>query len=79
MDFVVVYYAKEGDENVVIATWDTTHGFAHRDLCYLGPENNRRKMRLPPAPLQSQCEEAVSDAYRNWPRYYEEYLARRGE
>ena len=72
--FVVVYYVLEGEKRVPLVTFDLCHGFPHRDLRFLPAGEKRRKKLLEGKRLEALVEEALDDVYRNWRKYFDEYV-----
>ncbi len=73
IDVSVVYYTLEGDESIPLVTYDTAHGFLHRDLRYLDEKDKRKKKEIHAKNLKEFYQMAVEDIDTNWRRYLMEY------
>ena len=73
VEFVVVYYFGEEENRVPLVTYDTAHGFPHRDLRYLGLKDKRRKIAIYANSLEEALQWTEGDLDRNWMTYFEEF------
>jgi hypothetical protein len=74
VDVLVVYYTKQGDESIPLVTYDTAHGFLHRDIRYLDEKDKRRKKEINAKNLEEFYQIAMEDISTNWRRYLKEYM-----
>ncbi|MEK6954901.1 MAG: hypothetical protein AABX01_07860 [Candidatus Micrarchaeota archaeon] len=72
-DFVVIYFAIERNGRMPLVTYDSSHGFFHKDLRYLPRGSIGRKMKLPDFSVKDLLAFAIEDVHRNWQKYYSEY------
>ena len=73
-EFVVSYfYLSDEGEKILLVTYDTAHGFPHRDLRYLERNHKKRKTVNYAHSLEDALKWAEEDLERNWGRYFEEF------
>lgn len=72
--FSIQYELKLIDEWKAIVRYDTSHGFAHRDI--LMPDGSQKKESFDVGDFGSTLTFAQEDLLRNWENYRENYLQR---
>ncbi len=72
-DVTVIYCTYEGGESIPLVTYDTSHGFPHRDIRYLDEKDKRKKREIPAKDLEEFYQIAIEDIVNNWRRYFREY------
>ena len=72
--FVVQYEILLGERWVPIVRYDTSHGYAHKDL--MNPDGTQEKILMGMADFAEALVLADMDINENWERYKERYLRR---
>ena len=72
--FVVQYEIFFEDKWVPIVRYDTSHGYAHKDL--MNPDGSIEKIFMGEADLSEALTSADLDINANWERYKERYFRR---
>ncbi len=73
-DVTVIYYTILGGEEIPLVTYDTAHGFPHRDLRYLDEKDKRRKKEIRVMSMEEFYKLAVKDIQTNWRGYLREFM-----
>lgn len=72
-DVTVIYYTYEEGESVPLVTYDTSHGFPHRDIRYLNEKDKRKKREISAKNPEEFYQIAIEDITANWRKYLREY------
>lgn len=72
-DVTVIYYTEHRGVRVPLVTYDTVHGYPHRDIRYLDEHDKRRKKRLDVKSLEEFYRAARENIASNWRRYLKEF------
>lgn len=71
--YAIIYYVIEEGNHVPLVTYDTSHGFPHRDLRYLERGDKRRKKEISARTLEEAFDISDEDLERNWMNFFAEY------
>lgn len=72
-DVKVIYYTEQEGERIPLVTYDTAHGYPHRDIRYLDEQDKRRKKEISAKDLEEFYIKAREDIASNWKRYLQEF------
>ena len=72
-DVKVIYYTEHLGERIPLVTYDTAHGYPHRDIRYLNGKDKRRKKEISVMDLNEFYLIAKEDITSNWRRYLQEF------
>ena len=72
--FIVQFETKINDKWMPVVRYDTSHGFAHKDI--INPDGSKEKILLGEVSYDELLTEADKDINENWEEYKKRYLRR---